>query len=342
MVGSGILENTFLEDVLIKDDNSNYYAWSDGVSAGLVSSSVYGYESTTFSYEVTTELFPWSAYWIGTLQWDITLIFEASEPHPSHVTESLTPSESAWRLPIHVAGNTDQTATITLGVHEFATEQFDAMYDHPKPPSSPNGNQVDAFFEHTDWDCELGSRFITDVNGSANVKPLEWIASVVSRGPSPPKLTWGDLSLQVPNSVDIYLDHLGTPENENINLRNTRHFNFATSGEHLVKFSAHFSELNDPTTPISLTKLFPPHPNPFNPSTEIAFELAESGLTSLKVYNVQGRLIDTLVEEYLDAGSYTHTWPSNSRHFNELSSGAYFAKLINEQGSYTSQLILLK
>ena len=342
MVGSGIMENTFLEDVLIKDDNDNYYAWSEGVSAGLISSSVYGYEPTTFSYETTTELSPWSAYWIGTLQWGITLIFEASEPHPNHVTESFTPSESAWRVPIHVAGDTDQTATITLGVHEFATEQYDAMYDQPMPPASPNGTRIDAFFEHTDWSCGLGSKFITDVNSSTFTGPLEWTANIVSKDPSPPEMTWGDLSLQVPNNIEIYLDLLDTPEDENFNLRNTKHYSFATSGEHLVKFTAHPSELNDPSVPVSLTQLLPPHPNPFNPSTEITFELSKPGLTSLKVYNVQGRLIDTLVEEYLDAGSYTHTWPSSGRHFKKLSSGAYFAKLVNERGSYTSQLILLK
>ncbi|MEK6738225.1 MAG: T9SS type A sorting domain-containing protein, partial [Planctomycetota bacterium] len=81
------------------------------------------------------------------------------------------------------------------------------------------------------------------------------------------------------------------------------------------------------------------YPNPFNPSTKIQYTIGNAGLVSLKVYDVLGHEVATLVNSNQEAGSYTV--PFNTSELN-LSSGVYFYRL--QAGSFVSikKLILLK
>ncbi|HXG00186.1 MAG TPA: T9SS type A sorting domain-containing protein, partial [Bacteroidota bacterium] len=65
------------------------------------------------------------------------------------------------------------------------------------------------------------------------------------------------------------------------------------------------------------------YPNPFNPSTTIGFTIQVSGFTSLKVYDVLGREVATLVDEVKQPGSYEVTWNANG-----VASGVYFYRLL--------------
>jgi hypothetical protein len=64
------------------------------------------------------------------------------------------------------------------------------------------------------------------------------------------------------------------------------------------------------------------YPNPFNPVTTISVELPESGYASLKIYDVIGREIASLIDTQLEAGQYHYTWNANGN-----SSGVYFYTL---------------
>jgi hypothetical protein len=78
-------------------------------------------------------------------------------------------------------------------------------------------------------------------------------------------------------------------------------------------------------------------PNPFNPSTYIEFQIANQGFVSLKVYDLLGREVNTLVNEEKPAGYYKVTWNAAN-----LPSGIYFYRL--KAGDYikTKKMILLK
>ncbi|MCE1164632.1 MAG: T9SS type A sorting domain-containing protein [Bacteroidetes bacterium] len=71
------------------------------------------------------------------------------------------------------------------------------------------------------------------------------------------------------------------------------------------------------------------YPNPFNPVTVIKFAVPKSGITSLKIYDVTGRLVKTLVDGYVEAGFHEREFNASS-----LSSGIYFYKL--NSGSYSA------
>ncbi|MCP4634099.1 MAG: T9SS type A sorting domain-containing protein, partial [candidate division Zixibacteria bacterium] len=79
------------------------------------------------------------------------------------------------------------------------------------------------------------------------------------------------------------------------------------------------------------------YPNPFNAATTIPFSVAETGNVTLEVYNLTGQLVETLIENHIEAGEYTVNWDAST-----YSSGVYFYKL--QVGDYTTtkKLNLLK
>ena len=85
------------------------------------------------------------------------------------------------------------------------------------------------------------------------------------------------------------------------------------------------------------TILYQNYPNPFNPKTKIGFRIAEFGFVSLKVYDVLGEEITTIINEEKSAGNYEVEFDANN-----LPSGIYFCRL--KAGSYiqTKKLLLLK
>ncbi|MGE5498328.1 MAG: T9SS type A sorting domain-containing protein, partial [Syntrophothermus sp.] len=79
------------------------------------------------------------------------------------------------------------------------------------------------------------------------------------------------------------------------------------------------------------------YPNPFNPSTKISFSIPEGRWVKLTVYDIIGREITTLVNEYKPMGSYTVEF--NAGH---LTSGVYVYTIQAGEFSYSKKLLLLR
>jgi hypothetical protein len=79
------------------------------------------------------------------------------------------------------------------------------------------------------------------------------------------------------------------------------------------------------------------YPNPFNPSTTIEFSLPRSGHVTLKVFNILGEVVATLVNEELNVWTYTTQWNAA-----DAASGVYFYRLQAGDFVDTKKLLLLK
>jgi hypothetical protein len=79
------------------------------------------------------------------------------------------------------------------------------------------------------------------------------------------------------------------------------------------------------------------YPNPFNPSTTISFNLPESGKVILKIYNIMGEEIKTLVEGYREAGIHSFNFNAEGH-----PSGMYLYRLSTNGFTETKKLLLLK
>lgn len=85
-------------------------------------------------------------------------------------------------------------------------------------------------------------------------------------------------------------------------------------------------------------KLNQNHPNPFNPTTTINYQLKKSGYIELKIYNIKGQLVDTLVKGNQKEGNHSFTWNAKG-----ISSGMYFYQIsVDGQLTKTKKAICVK
>ncbi len=84
-------------------------------------------------------------------------------------------------------------------------------------------------------------------------------------------------------------------------------------------------------------KLFSNYPNPFNPITKIKFNVPKSEIISLKIYDINGKLVEELFNNNFSAGSYEAEW--NAKNF---ASGIYFNKVESASFSDTKRMMLVK
>jgi hypothetical protein len=97
------------------------------------------------------------------------------------------------------------------------------------------------------------------------------------------------------------------------------------SSEHVTKTNPKYSLLHQN------------YPNPFNPSTVIKYQIPAEGLVSLKVYDILGREVADLVNEFKQAGSYEASFDGSS-----LSSGVYFYRLVSRDYTSIKKMLMVK
>jgi len=84
------------------------------------------------------------------------------------------------------------------------------------------------------------------------------------------------------------------------------------------------------------------YPNPFNPTATIHFGLPEEVYVTLKVYDVLGREVATLVDGYMEAGPRQIVWNGKTADGREVPTGIYIARLITPAATRSIKLVLLR
>jgi hypothetical protein len=84
------------------------------------------------------------------------------------------------------------------------------------------------------------------------------------------------------------------------------------------------------------------YPNPFNPTTILNYRLNTAAQVRLSVYDIMGREIIRLIDQYQYAGDYKVQWDSNSNTGSKLASGIYFARLNVDNSSISRKMLLTK
>lgn len=84
-------------------------------------------------------------------------------------------------------------------------------------------------------------------------------------------------------------------------------------------------------------QLFNNYPNPFNPSTTIAFSLPSRFFVSLKIFDVMGKEVATVVSEVFNKGTYKRQWNAQG-----LSSGVYYCRIQTGSFTETKKLVIVK
>jgi hypothetical protein len=89
-------------------------------------------------------------------------------------------------------------------------------------------------------------------------------------------------------------------------------------------------------------RLDPNYPNPFNPTTTIRFEIEMRQHVRLRIYDVSGRLVRTLVDRAVEPGANLVNWDGESQSGGEVSSGVYFAHIQTSSQVATRKMVLIR
>ncbi len=83
-------------------------------------------------------------------------------------------------------------------------------------------------------------------------------------------------------------------------------------------------------------------PNPFNPSTTLAYSVARKGMVNITVFNILGQNVKTLLSEDVAPGNYEVVWDGNDNSGAQVASGIYFYKMVTKDFVETKKMVLMR
>ena len=203
-----------------------------------------------------------------------------------------------------------------LGLYEFGTTDFDEL------PS-----EMTLTLENVSGDADLVLSVFARTDGTGFYGPTETVESGFSNMGGPGENEVLDLVL-ASNSFHA----IAVTKKNGSDVAKAAQFN-------LVFSDPGVSAVGDtPQVRASLGN----HPNPFNPSTSINFSLVTAGKASVRIYDTQGRLVRTLVDEHFPAGNHSRTWQGRDDQGRAVASGVYLARFSHPDGRETRSMVLVK
>lgn len=168
-----------------------------------------------------------------------------------------------------------------------------------------------------------------------NADNLEKISRVVVERMSDENMVWKEAGYipgsEISNSLNSFIDD--EPEGNFYSYR----LKAIKTDRRVVYSKEVHTQVNQPER----IELFQNYPNPFNPSTTITFRLYERSFVTLKVFNLLGNEITTLINEEKSAGVYDIEFNVNDLK-NEISNGTYFYRLQAGDFTETKKMIYMK
>lgn len=193
------------------------------------------------------------------------------------------------------------------------------------------------------WSISGGITTIADEGWIGNIR-LQWYqngeekANALSNISSPPVVDHEYVFL-VPTSISNTI----IPGN-NFKIAGVADTGTSLPPELVYAFTSFFDIISNPTEVDNKINNIPQefsleqnYPNPFNPSTNISFSLSSKSFVSLKVFDLTGREVATLVSEELSAGNYTKQWNAEV-----MPSGVYFYRITTGSFMDIKKLVLIK
>lgn len=348
--GWNILSTPFVrsysDDKVYFRKNDTLKSASEAVDAGWIQNVYYTYDTDSSKYDMEIDLQQWKGYFFTTLTEGVSVNFyvDSTNSDPLRkIKQPVTPlSIDNWFVPITAKMGSVSDRLLAFGVAEGATDGFDAKFDYAKPPVSPAPNTFETFFSYTDWNAFV-NKFSTDIREPYMLPSSgkSWNFRVQSKATGQLTLSWSDILTRIPeeirNSYDFILKGPGIAGGINMLNITEYTFNVSPSFTYTFQISSTVTGLEDLSNTPSTYKLDQNFPNPFNPSTVINFAIVDAGQVELKIYDVLGNEVKTLVNDFMQPGNYSVTFDAAG-----LASGVYIYKITAGKFSAVKKLTLLK
>jgi len=313
-----------------------------------VESWLWGFDGTGFQ-QVTDIMQAYTGYFLKSLRNGVTIYI-----NPDQVSTTSTLAKTAgvqrqfgqgeWQVRISASDNAAADNDNFAGVLRSANDDWDAQ-DFSEPPAAPT-DYVALSFNHADWKSNPG-RYAGDyrsIHADGNYWDFD-IASAKSEASVSVRFTKAG---NIPSEFGMFLVDMRTERVIDVGSAMSYAFSFnhneSDRSFRLIVGTKEFVDKNTNGIPIvplgySLEQNFP---NPFNPSTTIAYTLAHSAHVELEIFNVLGQKVRTLFAGDLKIGAYTAVWDGANEYGAKVSSGVYFYRIRAGEFSATKKLVFVK
>jgi hypothetical protein len=224
--------------------------------------------------------------------------------------------EPNWMAEVTVQ-SADIVQSVEFGADAKASSGNDNYIDRPAPPIHP-GSALNAYFAD---DFGL-TNYFRDIRG---LQDNTWMLHVDA--PSAVTLNWNVATIPQEMAARIRVNGVDT------DMRDHNSIDLAKGSYDL--------EVTVRIVPQTF-ELAQNYPNPFNPETNISYGLPEDADVTLKVYNVLGQEIRTLVSSQQTAGYYTVTWNGTNDFGEMVSTGVYIYRITAGTNAVSKRMILVK
>jgi len=235
---------------------------------------------------------------------------------------------------------------ICLAVFAFASGAYSQSFTFTKlgadTASYENGGTFDTYYTYAVMKNTGSTTLHIKFQKMARVIPNNWAADMcyglcyVNTEVIPPSTTV-DLA---PGTVDSTFEVTWTVPSQGMGTQTIRMFNNDNPSQY-QEVTFHLRRTTTAITPISSTvksfELKQNYPNPFNPTTNINFSIPKSQNVSLKIYDMMGKEVAELVNQFMQAGEYKADFSGAS-----LSSGVYYYALKTDEFSSIKSMVLVK
>jgi hypothetical protein len=154
-----------------------------------------------------------------------------------------------------------------------------------------------------------------------------------------PTIDWQQIDNNNPDMKGAYWNYLYVRNDRSLGIHNPKYVVAILQRSVTSLTGVEFEHTPDLPNEFALSQNYP---NPFNPTTQIQFSLPEQSDVRLDVYDIAGRRVATLLNEYLSTGTYTVTWDARNETGHAVSSGVYIYRI--QAGSFvqTKRMVFIK
>jgi hypothetical protein len=259
------------------------------------------------------------------------------------------PSDDAWQIRLRAKSSGIAEDVSVIGVSPLARPGWDAL-DRSEPPMSP-GSSLSLYVVRGSERLASDIRKLASTNGDVWYLDIAKTFSTSAAGDEV-QIEVDDLE-GIPEDAKVYLidrtldqltDVRANPVYEcfvgvrkPVSSEDEARFALLVGSEEFV--AEHQHDL--PSVPTQ-TVLHQNHPNPFNPTTVIRYEIAKAGMVHLRIYDARGALVKDLYEGHRPPGRYEVGWDGENERGERVASGMYFYVLETPDARQTKKMVLLK
>jgi hypothetical protein len=252
----------------------------------------------------------------------------------SAIAKAVVPADFAdWQIRFEIESGKYKDAYNFIGASDSCRDGSD-NFDEPKPPAIGKG--ISLFFTPGKLSRDMRSSAVDGNLWDFEVDNSADQSSITMRWELTAKASGDQMRL-----VDV-------SNNQFIDMSSAAQYSFRTHSENKFKVivgTADFVQSQITKLKSELPQSFalaPNYPNPFNPQTQIRFDIAKASNVKLKVYNILGQEVTTLINQFYNTGRYSVTWNGKDTRGLEAASGVYIYRLETEGFSKSRKMLLIK